>query len=105
MAQENSGDWLQWVKVKVSHTVVWRQVYVVVGSSLTTDYKCSQGRNHVFKVGVQFHITEQNTDAIPSFVHCSVLRNGNHTLHQKSCGGPSTFWGSGPLLPPQWLRP
>jgi len=52
-----------------------------------------QGRNHVFKVGgVQFlglgYCTEQNTDgrpiSLPSFVHCSLLRNGNHTLHQKS---------------------
>jgi len=60
-----------------------------------------QGRNHVFKVGgVQFlglgYCTEQNTDGIPSFVHCSLLRNGNHTLHQKSWGGTSKFWGSGP---------
>jgi len=34
-----------------------------------------QGRNHVFKVGVQFlglgYCTEQNTDGIPSLVHCS----------------------------------
>jgi len=58
-----------------------------------------QGRNHVFKVGVgvQFlglvYYTEQNTDGVPSFVHYSVLRNGNHTLHQKSWGGPSNFFG------------
>ena len=35
-----------------------------------------QGRNHVFKGGVQFiglgYYTEQNTDGIPSFVHCSL---------------------------------
>jgi len=29
------------------------------------------------------YCTEQNTDGIPSFVHCSLLRNGNHTLHQR----------------------
>ena len=39
-----------------------------------------------------------------------MLRNGNHTLHQKSWGGPSNFLGgggSGPPSPPtpQWLRP
>jgi len=61
----------------------------------------TQGRNHVFKVGrVQFlglgYCTEQNMDGIPSLVYCSLLRNGNHTLHQKSWGGPYTFWGSGP---------
>ena len=32
------------------------------------------------KLGVQFlgvgYCTEQNTDGIPSFVHCSLLRNG-----------------------------
>ena len=68
-----------------------------------------QGCNHVFKAGgVQFlglgYCTEQNTDGIPSFVHCSLLRNGNRTLHQKSWGDPSKFWGSGPPTP-QWLRP
>jgi len=50
--------------------------------------------------GVQFlglgYYTEQNMDGIPNFVHCSVLRNGNHTLCQESWGGPSKFWGSGP---------
>ena len=30
---------------------------------------------------------------------CSLLRNGNHTLHQKSWGGPSNFLG-GPPTPP-----
>ena len=29
----------------------------------------------------------------PSFVHCSLLRNGNHTLHQKKLGWSSKFWG------------
>jgi len=46
------------------------------------------------------YCTEQNADGIPSFVHCRLLRNGNHTLHQKSWGGPSKFWGSGPPRPP-----
>jgi len=54
--------------------------------------------------GVQFlglgYCTEQNTDGIPSFVDCSLLRNGNHTLHQKSWGGPSKFLGvRTPLTP------
>jgi len=39
------------------------------------------------------YCTEQNTDGIPRLVHCRLLRNGNHTLHQKSWGGPSKFWG------------
>jgi len=60
----------------------------------------AQGCNRVFKVGVQFlglgYSTEQNTDDIPSFVDCSLLHNGNHTLHQKSWGVLSKFWGSGP---------
>jgi len=47
--------------------------------------------------GVQFlglgYYTEQNMDGIPNFVHCSVLRNGNHTLHQESWGGPSKLGG------------
>jgi len=59
-----------------------------------------QGRNHVFTLGVQFlglgHCTEQNTDGIPSFVHCYV----------KTWGGPSNFFlgVSGPP-DPQWLGP
>jgi len=28
---------------------------------------------------------------MPSFMHCRLLRNGNHTLHQKSWSGPSNF--------------
>ena len=55
-----------------------------------------RGATTFSKLGVQFlglgYCTEQNTDCIPSFVHCSLLRNGNHTLHQKSWGGPSKFW-------------
>ena len=54
--------------------------------------------------GVQFlglgYYTEQNMDGIPSFVHCSLLRNGNHTLHQKSWGGPSNFFWEGRSGPP-----
>jgi len=60
--------------------------------------------------GVQFlglgYYTEQNTDGVPSFVDCSLLRNGNHTLHQKTWDGPSNFFLGGPdPLTPQWLRP
>jgi len=65
-----------------------------------------QGRNHVFKVGGPIPwsrlLYRTKYGCIPSFVDCSPLRNGNHTLHQKSWGGPSKFWRSGP---PQWLRP
>jgi len=31
---------------------------------------------------------------------CSLLRNSNHTLHQKSWGGPSKFGGPDPPEPP-----
>jgi len=55
----------------------------------------NRGATTFSKLGVQFlglgYYSEQNMDGIPSFVHCSVLRNGNHTLHQESWGG-----GSGP---------
>jgi len=44
-------------------------------------------------------------DGIPSFVDCSLLRTGNHTLHQKSWGGPSEFWGSRPPNPPPVVAP
>jgi len=61
---------------------------------------CTRGATTFSKLGVQFlglgYYTEQNTDGIPSFVHCNVLRNGNHTLHQESWGGPTKFWGSRP---------
>jgi len=74
----------------------WKSVH-------TIRYDTKQGRNHVFKVGVQFlglgYCTEQNTDGIPSFVVCSRLRNGNHTLHQKSWGGRPNFWGPDPSTP------
>jgi len=62
-----------------------------------------RGATTFSKLAVQFlglgYCTEQNTDGIPSFVDCCVLRNGNHTLHQKSWGGPSKFWGSEPPTP------
>ena len=69
-----------------------------------------QGATTFSKLRVQFlgpgYCTEQNTDGIPSFVDCSLLRNGNHTLHQKSWGGSSNFFlGGGIRTPyPQWLR-
>jgi len=71
-----------------------------------------RGATTFSKLGVQClgvdYCTEQNADGIPMFVHCRLLRNGNHTLHQKSWGGPFTFGGggSGPHRPdPHWLRP
>ena len=33
-------------------------------------------------------------------IRCSLLRNGNHTLPQKSWGGPSKFWGVRTPRPP-----
>jgi len=46
-----------------------------------------RGATTFSKLGVQFlglgYCTEQNTDGIPSFVQCSLLRNGDHSLHQK----------------------
>jgi len=62
--------------------------------------RTTKGATTFSKLGVQFlglgYCTEQNTDDIPSFVHCNLLRNGNHTLHQKSWGGPTNFGGPGP---------
>ena len=64
----------------------------------------ARGATTFSKLGVQFlglgYYTEQNMNGIPSFVHCSVLCNGNHTLHQESWGNPSKFWGSGAPRPP-----
>ena len=58
-----------------------------------------RGATTFSKLGVQFlglgYCAEQNTDGIPSFVDCSLLRSGNHTLHQKSWGGPSNFFLGG----------
>ena len=70
----------------------------------------ARGATTFSKLWVQFlglvYCTEQNTDAIPSFVVCSLLRNGNHTLHQKSWSGPSKFfWGLRTHSCPPWLRP
>jgi len=66
----------------------------------------TRGATTFSKLGVHFlglgYCTEQNADGIPSFMHCS---NGNHTLHQKSWGGPSKFLGVRTTLTPQWLRP
>ena len=42
----------------------------------------TQGRNQFHFLGLGY-CTEQNTDGIPSFVQCSLLRNGDHSLHQK----------------------
>jgi len=51
-------------------------------------YSLPRGATTFSKLGVQFlglgHCTEQNTDDIPSFVHCSLLHNDNHTPHQKA---------------------
>jgi len=103
--------WQQVVSCKRGFTTSSRRragsACMVVGSSkrAATNYPWSrQGRNHVFKVGGpiawSLFCTEQNTDDIPSFVHCSLLRNGNHTLHHKRWGGPSKFWRSGPPTTP-----
>jgi len=54
------------------------------------------------------YCTEQNTDGIPSFVHCSLLRNGNHmhSSSQKLGGHPIFVEGVRTPLPTlQWLRP
>jgi len=72
----------------------------------------SQGRNHVFKVGGPIfcqclgYCTEENTDGIPSFVDCSLLRNGVITLFIKKVGVVRpNFGGSGSPPTLQWLRP
>ena len=62
-----------------------------------------RGATTFSKFGVQFlglgYCAEQNTDGIPSFVHCSLLRNGNHTLHQKKLGWSVQIFGGGPHSP------
>jgi len=80
-------------------------IHVEIVSSLTkqpSNTLITRDATTFSKLGVQFlglgYYTEQNTDGIPSFVHCSLLRNGNRTLYQKSWGGPSKFWG-GPEPP------
>ena len=71
----------------------------------------SQGRNHVFKVGgpifwSRLLYIEQNTDGIPRFVDCSLLRNGVITLFIKKVGVVRpNFGGSGSPPTLQWLRP
>jgi len=61
-----------------------------------------QGRNHVFNVGGPIlglgYCTEQNTDDIPSFVHCSLQL-------RKKLGWSVQIWGVRTPLIPQWLRP
>jgi len=61
-----------------------------------------QGRNHVFKVGVQFlglgYYTKQNTDGILSFVHCSLQL-------RKTLGWSVQILGVRTPPTPQWLRP
>jgi len=55
----------------------------------------NQGRNHVFKVGgVQFlgigYCTEQNTDGIPSFIHCSLQLRKKLGWSVQILGGPDS---------------
>ena len=56
------------------------------------------GSNSLVKVIIQNKIWM--VGPIPSFVHCSMLCNDNHTLHQKSWVVRPNFWGSGPPRPP-----
>jgi len=88
-------------KKTVSVLIVSEMSYVRECTGVVLD---DQGRNHVFKVGgpIPWSMLLYRTKygCIPSFVHCSVLRNVNHTLHQERWGGPSKFWGSGPTRPP-----
>ena len=93
----------------------WRWIVLFANSGMTSSHTRTlhnrwqyvivdcKGATAFSKLGVQFlglgYYTEQNMDGIPSFVHCSVLCNDNHTLHQKSWGGPSKFWVSGPPTP------
>jgi len=86
----------------------WRVRYPTISPEVNISTRArglkARGATTFSKLGVQFlglgYCTEQNKDGIPSFVHCSLLRNSNHILHQKSWGGPSKFWGSIPLCPP-----
>jgi len=85
-----------------------RTVFKLRSSHRQTDGRTDSGAQPRFQSwGVRFlglsYYTEQNMDDIPSFMHSSVLRNGNHTLHEKSWGGPSKIFfegGSGPLPTP-----
>ena len=67
-----------------------------------------RGATTFSKLGVQClgvgYCTEQNADGIPSFMHYSLLRNGNHTIHEKvGVIRPNFFFGGGgvrnPLTP------
>ena len=88
-------SWLSGGAIKRTHTYPISYFHF----ALLYDQYRPRGATTFSKLGVQFlglgYYTEQNMDGIPNFVHCSVLHNGNHTLHQESWGGPS----------PQWLRP
>jgi len=96
----------------VQHALHWTHCHVVSknplwlwGWSPPWILHCVRGATTFLKLGVQFlglgYCTKQNTDIVPSFVHCSLLRrpNGSHTFHQKSWGGPSKFWGGAPDPP------
>jgi len=66
-------------------------------------YPSPGGATTFSKLGVQFlglgYCTEQNTDGIPSFVHCSLLRNGSHTSSKKLGWSVQIMGGSGPPDP------
>ena len=64
----------------------------------------AQGRNHVFKVGgpipwFRLLYIKQNTDGIPSFVHCSLQ------LRKKLGWSAPKFWRGGGLDPPPVVAP
>jgi len=75
------------------------QCHSFVDSYVHTRTTRSQGRNHVFKVGVQFlglgYCAEQNTDGIANFVHCSVQLRKKLGWSVQILGGPDP-----PNLPP-----
>ena len=70
--------------------------------SLSTPESTSRtrGATTFSKLGVQFlglgYCAEHNTDGIPSFMHCSLLRNGNHTPSKK-LGWSIQFFSGVPL--------
>jgi len=73
-------------------------------------YKWAGAQPRFQSWGVQFlglgYCTEQNTEGIPSFVDCSLLRNGI-TLFIKKVGVVRPNFGGSvpPPSGPQWLRP
>ena len=89
---------------------LWRARYNVYlrysvnmsGDAIASEKSGAQSRFQ--SLGVQFlglgYCTEQNADGIPSFVHCRLLRNGNHTLHKKVEVVRPNFLGSRPPDPP-----